>query len=187
MKPSWIAAVAAACALLASACSKTEPEMAPASPTAPSAPAMAAKQAAIKAAAQTYPRVEISTEAGLFWFEPRRCSVGPDADSGVVSYSIEGAGQSPDGQPVYVTLEDEDDDPAQGPEMRINVGTDQPLKTPEVVWIANDAGAHSLNIPAAKATIEDKRVTVNGLVFTRSGTDRLAATSAIEVLCAKRT
>lgn len=181
MNPLWMAA--AACAILASACSKADSETA----TTPSNAAIAAKQAAQTALAQTYPRVQIDTNAGQFWFEPRRCAVGPDADSGVLSYSIEGAGQSPDGQPVYVTLEDEDGDPAMGPEMRINVGTDKPLKTPEVVWIANDEAAHSLNVPAAKAAIDGKHVTIHGLVFTRSGSDRLTATSAVEVACAKRT
>ncbi|WP_146139330.1 hypothetical protein [Simplicispira suum] len=180
MKSLWIAA---AFAVLAGACSKSESE---AVAGAPNAPAAAQKTAAQRTSATSYPKIAIDTDAGLFWFEPRRCSVGPDADSGVLSFSMEGAGQSPDGQAVYVTLEDEDDNPEQGLEMRINVGTDQPFKTPEIVWIANDAVAHGLRIPAAKPVIEGQRITIDGLVFTRGGHERLTAKAAIQIDCSRR-
>lgn len=181
MKPLWMAA--AACAVLVSACSKSEPE---AAPMAPGAPAAAQKTAAQKASAPTYPRVAIDTDAGLFWFEPRRCSIAQEPGNSEVSYSIEGAGQSPDGQPIYVTVQDEDNNPAQGPELRINVGTDQPRKTPEVVWIANDGSADSLRVPAAKTTVQGATLEVQRVVFTRSGSDRLTAQGPVRIDCTQR-
>jgi|GEM_PF-4582016 len=144
--------------------------------TAPAAPAGAAVQGT---------RVEIDTDQGLFWFEPRRCAVGQDPDSGVVEFSIEGAGQAPDGTPVYVTMEDEDGDPAFQPELRINVGTDQPRKTPDVVWAANEQTSRGLQVPATQGGVQGKQVTFEGVVFSRSGTDRLVAKAPIRVDCAQ--
>ena len=132
------------------------------------------------------PRVAIDTDAGLFWFEPRRCSIAQEPGNSEVSYSIEGAGQSPDGQPIYVTVQDEDNNPAQGPELRINVGTDQPRKTPEVVWIANDGSADSLRVPAAKTTVQGATLEVQRVVFTRSGSDRLTAQGPVRIDCTQR-
>ena len=182
MNSLFLASAAVTCGLLLSACSKGEPDAVPA--TADQNP-VEAKTAAQESLARTYARVEIDTDAGLFWFEPRRCAIGPDADSGVMSYSIEGAGQSPDGQPIYVTVEDEDDDPSNSPEVRINVGTDQKFTTPEVVWVSNDQAAMGLKVPATKATVDDKSVSLQGVVFSRNGSDRLETKAAIRVDCAQ--
>ena len=179
MKPLWTLA-AAACAVLASACSQSEPDAAPA---ASSAPAAAEKAATQKAALPSYARVEIATDAGLFWFQPRRCSVALEPGQTEISYSIEGAGQAPDGQPVYVTIEDEDYNPATGPELRINVGTDQPRQTPEVVWIYNAYNAH---VPGAKTTVQGETLQVQGAVFSRSGEDRLTTQAPIHIDCTQR-
>ena len=181
MKPLWMAV--AACVVLASACSKNEPE---AIPAAPSTPAAQKQQAQPQAAHAPYAQVDIATGTGLFSFQPRRCQVGPDADSGMVAYSIEGAGQSPDGQPVYVTIEDEDGDPDNSPEVRINVGTDQPRKTTDVVWMANDGSANSLRVPPAKTTVQGRTLEVQGLVFTRSGEDRLTVQATVRIDCTQR-
>lgn len=182
MKALWM--VATACAVLVSGCSRGEPEATPPAPGTPAAvPEKARSQ---QASSPQYAQVDITTDAGLFWFKPRRCQVGPDADSGVVAYSIEGAGQSPDGQPVYVTIEDEDDDPNNSPEVRINVGTDQPRKTPEVVWIANDGSASSLRVPPAKTTVQGQTLEVQGLVLTRSGEDRLTVQAPVRIDCTRR-
>ncbi len=182
MKLLKIAASVAACALLATACSKGEPEASPAAPSSPGASAIAAKPAAIKSAAQTYPRVEIPTNAGLFWFEPRRCSVGLEPGQSEVSYSIEGAGQAPDGQPVYVSISDEDYDRATGPELRIKVGTDQPFKTPEVVWTSSP---YETRVPAAKTTVQGKTLEVQGAVFMRQD-ERLTVQGPIRIDCSQR-
>lgn len=185
MKPLWIAL--AACTVWTSGCSKSkpdEPEAPPAAPAASGAPA--AKQpaaAARQAIVPGYARVEIPTDAGLFWFQPRLCLVGVEPGHSEVSYSIEGAGQAPDGQPVYVTIGDEDYDPATGPELRINVGTDQPRKTPEVVWISN---AHNDQVPAAKTTVQGETLQVQGAVFTRGGAERLTTQGAIRIDCTQR-
>ena len=186
MKPFWI--VAAACAVWASACSKSEPDAAPtttssATSSAPSPAAAAAKIAAQKALAQTYPRVEIATDAGLFWFEPRLCTVGLEPGQSEVSYSIQGAGQTPDGQPVYASISDEDYDPTTGPELRLNVGTDQPYKTTEVSWIS---GPYNARLPAAKTTVQGKTLEVQGAVFTRSGEERLTTQGPIRIDCTQR-
>ena len=177
MKPVWI--VAAACAVLASACSKSEPDAAPA---APSAPAAAQKMAAPKASAQAYPRVEIATDAGLFWFEPRRCSIALEPGQTEVTYSVEGAGQAPDGQPVYIGISDEDYDPKTGPELRINVGTDQPRKTPEVVWISSP---YDTRVAKATATVKGETLEVQSAVFMRQD-ERLTVQGAIRVDCTRR-
>ena len=178
MKPLWM--VAAACAVLVGACSRSEPDAVAA---ATSTPAAAQKtQAAQKNKAPAYPRVEIATNAGLFWFVPRRCSVGPDADSGVMSFSIEGAGQAPDGQPVYVTINDEDSDPAMEPSLRINVGTDKPLKTPEVVLISD---THNTRVPVATTTVQGETLEVRGAVFTRQD-ERLTTQGPIRIDCTRR-
>ncbi|AVP56585.1 hypothetical protein C7H73_02090 [Pulveribacter suum] len=145
----------------------------------------AAKPAPAAATASDASRVQIDTDQGLFWFQPRLCTVGRDADSGAVSYNIEGAGQSPDGLPVYVTVEDEDSDPGHSPELRINVGTDQPRKTPEVVWSANAAAAASLQVPATRVVVQGKQVTLEGAVFTRNGSDRLVVRAPIRVDCSQ--
>ena len=173
MKPFWI--VAAACAVLASACSKSEPDAAPTA-TSPAA-------AAQKALSQTYPRVEIATDAGLFWFEPRLCTVGLEPGQSEVSYSIQGAGQTPDGQPVYISISDEDYDPTTGPELVLNVGTDQPYKTTEVSWIS---GPYNARIPAAKTTVQGKTLEVQGAVFTRTGEERLTTQGPIRIDCTRR-
>ena len=157
MKPLWM--VAAACAVLVSACSKSEPE---AAPSAASTPAAAPSAAAQKAGASAYPRVEIATDAGLYWFEPRLCMVMLEPGKSEVSYGVEGAGQGPDGQPVYISISDDDGDPTTGPDLRINMGTDQPFKTPEVVWISSP---YDSQVPKAKATVQDKTVEVQGAVF----------------------
>lgn len=181
----YMATVALACGLLASGCSKNEADAASAAASPPIAAQAKteAKKTVLKAIAQTYPRVEIATDAGLFWFVPRRCSIGPDADSGLLHYSIEGAGQSPDGLAVYVTLVDEDSDPANSPEMRINVGTDQPFKTPEVVWISNDGMQAALKVPAPQVSIDQQRLNLQGVVFSRNGSNRMTATAPIRVDC----
>lgn len=181
MKPLWM--VAAACAVWASGCSKSESESAPA---APNAPAATKPNAARQASASAYARVDIATNAGLFWFQPRRCSVGQDADSGVMAYSIEGPGQTPDGQPIYVTVADEDGSEAHGPELRINVGTDQPRKTPELVWIANDGTANHLRTARAKATVEGETVTMQGVIFGNGGDERLTVQTPIRMDCTQR-
>lgn len=183
MKPLWMAM--AACAVWTSGCSKSEPDTPPATPSAAAAAQPAAEKpaAAPQASASGYARVEIPTDAGLFWFQPRRCAVTLEPDQSEVSYSIEGAGQAPDGQPVYVTIEDEDYDPATGPELRINVGTDQPRKTPEGVWISN---AYNAQVPGAKATVQDKTLQVQGAVFTRSGAERLTTQGPIRIDCTQR-
>lgn len=129
-----------------------------------------------------YARVEIHTDAGQFWFQPRRCSVGPDADSGAMSYSVEGAGQSPEGEPIYVTVADEDNDPDSGPELRIHVGTDQPLKTPEVVWIANDHVAFALKTPATTIDIDGRHIRLAGTMFSYED-KRLAVDGPIQIDC----
>ena len=185
MKPFWI--VAAACAVLASACSKSEPDAAPtttssAPSSAPSPAAAAAKIAAQKALAQPYPRVEIATDAGLFWFEPRLCMVALEPGQSEVSYVVEGAGQTPDGQPVYVSISDEDYDPTTGPELVLNVGTDKPFKTTKISWISN---AYT-GLPAAKTTVQGKTLEVQGVVFTRSGEDRLTTQGLIRIDCTRR-
>ena len=176
MKPLWIAA--AACAVFATACSKTEPDAAPA---ATSTPAAAKQQPAQKANATTYPRVEIATNAGLFWFAPRLCFVVLEPGQSEVSYIVEGAGQAPDGQPVYVTISDDDYDPKTGPEMRINVGTDQPRKTPEVVWISSPYDAQ---VPKATTKIQGKTLEVQGAVFKRQD-ERLTVEGSIRVDCTR--
>lgn len=186
-KMGWMAAVLSL--WLVAGCSRDEapsPQAAPAAApaTVPTEqPAASSAPATATASASDESRVQIDTDQGLFWFQPRLCTVGLDADSGAVSYNIEGAGQSPDGLPVYVTVEDEDSDPAHSPELRINVGTDQPRKTPEVVWTANEAAAASLQVPATRVLVEGKRVTLEGVVFTRSGTDRLVVRAPIRVDC----
>ena len=157
MKTLWM--VAAACAVLVSACSKSEPE---AALSAPSTPATAQSAAAQKASAPAYPRVEIATDSGLYWFEPRLCMVMLEPGNTEVSYGVEGAGQGPDGQPVYISISDDDGDPTTGPDLRINIGTDQPFKTPEVVWISSP---YDSQVPKAKATVQDKTVEVQGAVF----------------------
>lgn len=129
-------------------------------------------------------RVEIATLSGTFWFVPRRCNVGVDPDRGVTEFSIEGAGQAPDGQPIYVTAVDEDGDPHNSPEIRINVGTDRRMRTPDLVWIANDESAHSLRVPAARATVEGQTVTVTGAAFIGNGDDLLTVTAPIRFNCA---
>lgn len=178
MKPLWIAV--AACAVWTSGCSKSEPENPPVTPSAPTAqqPAAAARQTG----AAGYARVEILTDAGLFWFQPRRCSVALEPGQSEVSYSVEGAGQAPDGQPVYVTIEDEDYDPDTGPEMRINVGTDQPRKTPEVVWISNAYNAH---VAATKTIVQGETLQVQGAVFVHKD-ERLATQGTIHIDCTRR-
>ena len=182
MKPFWI--FAAACAVLASACSKSEPDAAPAATSPASSPAAAAaKIAAQKALAQTYPRVEIATDAGLFWFEPRLCMVGLEPGKTEVSYVVEGAGQTPDGQPVYASISDEDYDPTTGPELVLNVGTDNPYKTTEVSWIS---GPYNARIPAAKTTVQGKTLEVQGAVFTRTGEERLTTQGPIRIDCTRR-
>ncbi len=130
-------------------------------------------------------QVEIATDSGTFRFVPRRCDVGTDPDRGVVEYSIEGPGQAPDGQPIYVTAVDEDGDPHNSPEIRINVGTDQRLRTPDLVWIVNDESANSLRVPAARAKVEGQSVTVEGAVFIGNGDDRLSATAPIRFDCSR--
>lgn len=179
MKPLWTLA-AAACAVLASACSPSEPE---AAPVASSAPAAAEKAAPQKAALPSYARVDIATDAGLFWFQPRRCSVALEPGETEVSYSIEGAGQAPDGQPVYVSISDEDYNPTTGPELVLNVGTDQPYKTTEVSWISSP---YNTRLPAAKTTVQGKTLEVQGAVFTRTGEERLATQAPIRIDCTQR-
>lgn len=183
MKPLWMAV--AACAVWTSGCSKNDPQAAPTAAAAAAAQPAAEKPAAAapQANGSGYARVEIPTDAGLFWFQPRRCAVTLEPDQSEVSYSIEGAGQAPDGQPVYVTIVDEDYDPATAPELRINVGTDQPRKTPEVVWISN---AYNAQVPGAKATVQGETLQVQGAVFTRSGTDRLTAQGPVRIDCTQR-
>lgn len=185
MTPLYMAAAALAFSVLASACSKNEDDKAAAAAS-PSTAAQAqadAKKSALKSAAHTYPRVEVPTDAGLFWFEPRRCNIGPDPATGLTHYSIEGAGQSPDGIAVYVTLVDEDSDPNNSPEMRINVGTDQPMKTPEVVWISNDGTKDALKVPATRVSIDQQRLKLEGVVFSRDGSSRMTVQAPIVVDC----
>ena len=185
MKSLYMATAVVAGGLLLSACSKNESETAPAAASKPVAAQSHAdaKKAAIKALAQTYPRVDIDTDAGLFWFEPRSCDIGRDAGSGLMHYRIEGAGKSPDGLPVFVTVSDESTDPTVGPDMRINVGTDKPNKTTEVSWISNRGMAHSMTVPRTKATIDNKRLTLQGVVFSRNGSDRLTVKAPFVVDC----
>ena len=177
MKPFWM--VAAACAVLVSACSKNEPDTAP---TATSSPAAAQKMAVQKATTPTYPKVEISTNAGLFWFEPRLCLVMLEPGRSEISYMVEGAGQAPDGQPVYISISDDDGDPTTGPDLRINMGTDQPRKTPEVVWISSPYDAHA---PAAKTTVQGKTLEVQSAVF-KHRDESLTVQSPIRIDCTQR-
>lgn len=185
MSPMYLAAAALACSVLASACSKKEDDKAvAANSTAPSPVADAkAKQAILKRAMPTYPRVEMTTDAGLFWFEPRRCNIGPDPGTGLTHFSIEGAGQSPDGLAIYFTLEDEDSDPNNSPEIRINVGTDQAMKTPEVVWISNDGTKAALKVAATRVSIDQQRLTLAGVVFSRDGSSRMTVQAPILIDC----
>lgn len=182
MKPLWMAV--AACAAWASGCSKGEPEAPPAAPAAAAQPAAdKPTAAAARASAPGYARVEIPADAGLFWFQPRRCDVTLEPGQSEVSYSVEGAGQAPDGQPVYVTIGDEDHNPDTGPELRINVGTDQPRKTPEVVWISN---AYNAQVPTARTTVQGQTLQVQGAVITRSGAERLTTQGPIRIDCTRR-
>lgn len=132
MKLVWMSAVTVGVAMFLGGCSDS---------TATAEPVQKAESAAPQQ--PQMPRVEIDTEAGIFWFGAQRCHAGLDPDSGVAQFSVAGAGQAPDGQPIYVTLEDEDNDPSIGPEIHINVGVDQLFKTPELAWIGNDQVAVS--------------------------------------------
>ena len=181
MKPLWMAA--AACAVLASACSKSEPDAAPAvSSTAVSVQKQVGKQVEKAANAATYPRVEIATNAGLFWFEPRLCLVMLEPGRTEVTYMIEGAGKDPENQPVYVSISDDDSDPTTGPDLRINIGTDQPRKTPEVAWIASP---YETRVAKATATVNGKKVEVQSAVFTHRD-ELLTVDGSIRVDCTKR-
>lgn len=190
MNPLWIAALATT--VLASACSKTDAE-APAAATpaaeaaSPAAAVQAPAQAAGKAAAKSAGarRVVIETSAGAYWFDLARCSVGTEPGNTVPSYAIQGPGQAPDGQPVFVTVADEDANESTGPELRINVGTDQRLKTTDMTWISNDEMSHHLNVPAAKTRIQGDVVTIEHVVFGTGRDDRLAVNGPIQMDCSR--
>ena len=132
-------------------------------------------------AASPSTQIEIVTDAGTFRFAPSRCMVGPDND--VVSYMIGGPGSAPDGQPVFVEVSGDDGSETEGPDLRINVGTDKAFKPGDPQWITNDGMAHSLNVAPATAQIDGQVVTLAGVVFSTDGTTRLTVEAPIHIDC----
>ena len=144
-------------------------------------PANVAATAREKAAAAAYQRVVIDTDAGAFWFEPTRCSI--FEEEGHRLYSIAGPGQSPESQPVFVTINDEDHDPGTGADVRIHVGVDAPFKHGDPAWISNDEQSHSLGVPASQTTIDGEVLTSSGVVFGKDYGGQLVVTGPIRIDC----
>lgn len=169
-----VIAVAAIALLLVSGCA-AEPDGA-----VPADTSAAARQ---QAAAAAYQRVVIDTDAGAFWFEPTRCSI--FEEEGHRLYSIAGPGQSPESQPVFVTINDEDHDPATGADLRIHVGVDAPFKHGDPAWISNDGQSHSLGVPASQTTIDGAVLTTSGVVFGKDYGGQLVVSGPIRVDCSR--
>lgn len=173
MKLQVIASTAAfAVALIASGCTEKSSS---------AVPKDVAAAASEKAAAATYQRVVIDTDAGAFWFEPSRCSI--YEEDGAPMYAIAGPGKSPDGQPVYVTIEDEDGDPSTGADLRIHVGVDAPFKPGDPVWISNDGQSVSLGVRASQTEIDGKTLTSSGVMFGKDHGGQLEVNRPIRVDC----
>src|SRR5690606_32606352 len=144
-------------------------------------PAESAAAAREKAAAATYQRVVIDTDAGAFWFEPTRCSI--FEEEGHRLYDIAGPGQSPVRQPVFCTISDAPHEPGSGADVRIHVGVDAPFKHGDPAWISNDEQSHSLGVPASQTTIDGEVLTTSGVVFGKDYGGQLVVTGPIRVDC----
>ncbi len=140
-----------------------------------------AAEAKRQAAAVTYERVAINTDAGAFWFEPARCSI--DDEDGAQHFDIHGPGMSPDGKPVYVTIDGADQGPLADGDMRIHVGVDAPFTHGDPAWISNHANSFSIDVPASTVAIDGGVVTISGLVFAADGDARLQVTGPVRVDC----
>lgn len=129
-------------------------------------------------------RVEIVTDAGTFWFVPSSCFVGPDND--LVTYMIGGPGSAPDGRPVFVEVSGDDGTATEGPDLRINVGTDKKFKPGDPQWITNDGMAHALQVAPATGQIDGQVVTLTGVVFSTDSSTRLTVEAPIRIDCSGR-
>lgn len=134
-----------------------------------------------QAPATAYQRVVLDTDAGGFWFEPARCSI--YQEDGVPMYDIAGAGKSPDGQPIYVTMEDEDGDASTGADIRIHVGVDAAFKHGDPVWISNDQQSHALRVDASQTDIDGQTLITSGVMFGKDHGGQLEVTRPIRVDC----
>lgn len=134
-----------------------------------------------KAEMAKYQRVVIHGDDGAYWFEPTRCSI--YEEDGSQLYAIAGAGKAPDGQPVYVTISDEDHDPETGADIRINVGVDAPMKHGDPAWISNDQQAIALDARASKTEVDGKVLTIIDVVFGNDSGGKLEVGRPIRVDC----
>lgn len=139
---------------------------------------LAARQ---QAATVKYPRVDIATDAGAFWFEPSRCSI--YEENGHQLYDIAGPGQAPDGQPVFVTIGDEDHSTDTGADVRIHVGVDAPFKHGDPAWISNDGQANALRVAKSQTAIDGEVITISGVVFGKDHGGQLVVEGPIRVDC----
>ncbi|MEO6171338.1 MAG: hypothetical protein ABIO84_10455 [Lysobacter sp.] len=173
MKKSVIAAaIVVASSLLAGGCSGESPSAVP----------EAAHRAAKKEVeAIRYKRVTFDTDAGTFWFQPSVCSV--HEEDGSPAYNVGGPGQSPDGQPVFVSMGDEDGDPSTGIDVRIHVGVDVPNRSGDPDWISNDHQSVSSGVPKSQTVIEGKVVSATGVMFGKDYGGELVVDGTIRVDC----
>lgn len=146
-------------------------------------PEKVASQEKRKAAAITYQRVVIDTDQGGFWFQPARCSI--HEEDGAQHFDVRGAGKSPDGKPVYVTMEGADQGPQADTDVRIHIGVDAPFKHGDPVWISNNGYSHSFEIPSSKVDIDGSVLTFIGVEFGGDGSDRLEVNRPIRVDCSR--
>ena len=146
-------------------------------------PAKAAAEAKRQAAAVTFPRVVIPTDAGEFWFQPASCSV--DEEDGAQVFTIHGPGKGPDGKPVYVDIDGADQGPMGDTDVRIHVGVDAKFKHGDPAWIFNAAVAHGFDVPASVARVDGDVVVLSGLIFSADGDSRLEVTGPVRIDCSR--
>ena len=131
-----------------------------------------------KVEALRYKRVAFDTDAGAFWFEPATCLI--MEENGSLSYDINGPGQSPDGQAVYVSMGGH---PSAGVEMGISVGVDVPYKRGDPKWNSNDYQSVALGVAKSQVDIEGRVVTSTGVVFGKDYGGQLVVNGPIRVDC----
>ena len=146
-------------------------------------PAKAAAEARRQAAAVTFARVAIATDAGEFWFQPASCSV--SEEDGAQVFTVHGPGKGPDGKPVYVNFDGADQGPMADTDVRIHVGVEAHLKQGDPAWISNSAVSHQFDVPATAVNVQGDTVVLSGVVFNADGDSRLEVSGPIRIDCGR--